>query len=130
MSSSAHADDPVITGRKASTGWPAFADHDTSTSACLRREHDPAVTLEQNLLEILDRRRLAEVIALHLVAAFCDQQLELLRSLDALGHHGDVERQRQVDDRLDDRHRLAALGDVVDERSVDLDLVERKAAQI
>ena len=69
-------------------------------------------------------------VALHLGAAGAAHQLELLLGLDPLGRGLDAEACPEIGDRPDD-HRAAAVAlDVLDERAVDLDLVERERAQI
>src|SRR5690349_10274349 len=83
---------------------------------------------ERNDLSIWPRP--AEQIALPLMAAFGAKAAEFGLGLDALGGDGDAEALAEADDRTDYRLRLAVCGDVADERLVDLDLVEWKAAQV
>ena len=65
-------------------------------------QFDPAVPLVQDFGKAFDRRGLAEVVALHVAAAFRDQAPELILGFDAFGDDVDIESARQVDDRLDD----------------------------
>ena len=74
--------------------------------------------------------RRAEQKTLHLVAAFGAQPVELVHGLHAFGRRGDVEAAAEAGDRAHDRHAVGALRQILDERAVDLDLVERKAAEI
>ena len=53
-------------------------------------------------MQRLDRQRLAEQKALHLVAVLVAQQAHLRRALHALGGHRDAQRLAERDDRLDD----------------------------
>src|SRR5450756_2082882 len=72
----------------------------------------------------------AEQEALHLVAAFGAQPVELVHGLDAFRRRGDVEAAAQPRDRPHDRDAIRTLRQILDERAVDLDLVERKASEI
>src|SRR4051812_37725034 len=77
-----------------------------------------------------DRRRLAQQIALHRVAAFLRQEGELFRGLDALGDDRHFQAMAEVDDGTDNRRRLRVLAEIDDEGAVDLDLVKRERLQI
>src|SRR6478752_3759237 len=77
-----------------------------------------------------DRRRLAEQIALHPIAAFMRQETELLRGFDALGDDRHFEAMAEVDDGADDCRRLRIFAEIDDEVAVNLDLVERERLQI
>jgi len=72
----------------------------------------------------------AQQIALHLGAAGAAHQLELVLGLDPFGGRLDAEAGAQAGYRLDDRDVLAAVAGAGDERAVDLDPVEREAAQV
>src|SRR5882757_10701936 len=72
----------------------------------------------------------AEQKALALVAAFGAQAAQFGFGLDALGGDGDAEPDAEADDRTHDRLRVGVRTEVAHERLVDLDLVERKTAQI
>ena len=74
--------------------------------------------------------RLAEQEALSLMAALRAQAAQLGFGLDAFGGDRDAEAHAEADDRAHDRLRIAIGAEVAHERLVDLDLVERKAAQI
>src|SRR3546814_934197 len=67
---------------------------------------------------------------LDLVAATGEQILFLLLGLDAFGNDADIKAARHRDDRIDDRGVGGIVGDVANERAVDLDLVDRKAGQV
>src|SRR3546814_12541203 len=58
------------------------------------------------------------------------QILFLLLGLDAFGNDADIKAARHRDDRIDDRGVGGIVGDVANERAVDLDLVDRKAGQV
>jgi hypothetical protein len=79
---------------------------------------------------IPNRRRPAEQISLQ-VRAILQRKMDCLRiGLHPLGGDGHSERLAKPDDRTDDRHRTLVVWQVLDEAAVDLDLVEREAAQI
>ena len=77
-----------------------------------------------------DRRRLADEIALHHVAALVGEEAELFLGFDALGDDRHVEAVAEADHRADDRRRLRVAAEIHDEGAVDLDLVERERLQI
>src|SRR3990167_463471 len=72
----------------------------------------------------------AEEIALHLGAAFRPHDPQLLLGLDALGRRRDAEPRGEVDDRADELEVVGAGVEIAQERGVDLDLVERAAAEV
>src|SRR5262245_31384325 len=85
----------------------------------------------QEVLDDLSRRLgLAEEVALHFGAADILQRLHLLLSLDAFRGRHHVEALCEPRNRVHDRKRLGRARDILNERAIDLDLVERKAAQI
>src|ERR1700688_4992313 len=91
---------------------------------------DARPQLAQHGWDFLDRLRPAEQIALHLDAAFGAQNLELLLGLDALGRGGNAQTRAEPRHGADDGDAIVFLAELADERAVDLDLVEREAAQI
>src|SRR3546814_10709391 len=66
------------------------------------------------------RPRPGEQIALQYVCAHHGQRLGLKRIVHSFGHHRKAQPMGKRDDRVADRRRLAAMGDVGDERAVDL----------
>src|SRR4051794_35483166 len=74
--------------------------------------------------------RLAEVVALRAVAAEVDQPLSLVLGLHALSAHHLVERMCHVDGGGDDGVVGSTATESLDEHAVDLQLVEREAAQV
>ena len=84
----------------------------------------------QKAREVGQWQRLADPVALHLVAAELAQQGQLLGGLDAFGHHFQVEVVRQVDHRA---HQLAVLGTILhaaDEALVDLQQGDGQAVEV
>src|SRR3984893_3543914 len=94
------------------------------------RGADARTQLAQHGGDFLERLRPAEQIAPHLDAAFGAQDLELLLGLDALGRGDPPETRAEPRHRADDRDAIVFLAELADEGAVDLDLVEREAAQI
>src|SRR5579862_230284 len=80
--------------------------------------------------EAADRGRSAQQIALDLVAAFFLEEAQLLVGLDAFGDHRQAEALAEAEHGAHDRGRLLVRMDLLDERAVDLDPVERKGAQV
>jgi hypothetical protein len=66
-------------------------------------------------------------ISLTFVAAFGLEAVKIIFSLTPLGGHDDTEARSAADDRARDRLRVDVGTEIVDERAVDLDLVEAKA---
>src|SRR6185503_20616875 len=97
---------------------------------CVRSSRGARVERAQELRDLADRPRLAEQIALRLVAAFDAQHVELLLGLDALGHGDHAYVGAELRHRADDGEAVFLLAELHDEGAVDLDLVEREAAQI
>jgi hypothetical protein len=64
------------------------------------------------------------------LAAELRQPRGLFACFDSLGHGVELEGAAQLDDGMHERGLTRALRDVLDERSVDLDRVEREAAQV
>src|SRR6478672_3721096 len=86
--------------------------------------------LRQHVLYLGYRTRRAEQIPLRLRAALPAQEVELRVGLDAFGSGDDAEALAEAGHRADDRHRLVARCKFAHERTVDLDIVEGKTAQI
>src|SRR3954451_8905923 len=91
---------------------------------------ETAAMQREQLQHLVGRLCGAEQIALHLRAPERAQQALLLLGLDAFGGGGHAARGRQIDDGLHDAGGAVGAGDVADEATVDLDLVEREAVQI
>src|SRR5262249_7282476 len=87
-------------------------------------------TLGDELAHVAGVARRAEQIALHLRAPFRPHVVELRRRLDTLRGGDDAETAPETCHRLDDGGAVCLLRQVANERTVDLDLVEREAAQI
>jgi len=84
----------------------------------------------EQALEFVGGQRHREPVTLPVGAAQFEQQRALLLGLDALGGGFDAEARAERRDRLDDHGRVAVTVDVLDEGTVDLDLVERERAQV
>ena len=98
---------------------------------CSTRRLFATAALGQELpRDLLERLRRAQQVALDLGAAERAHVGELLLGLDALDGGDHVEAVREAGDALDDRERALLVRDVLHERAVDLDLVEREAAQV
>src|SRR4051812_10059063 len=80
--------------------------------------------------ELACRPRRAEEAALDFRAALCAQALELLNVLDAFRRRRHPEAQAEARDSPHDRDAVLAALELLHERAVDLDLVEREAAQV
>src|SRR5688500_2045258 len=74
--------------------------------------------------------RVADQVALDQVAAAGLEELALVLGLYALGDHADLQRVRERDDGRDDCALVAVVRQLGDEAAVDLDLVDREAAQV
>src|ERR1700704_4301324 len=77
-----------------------------------------------------DGGRASEQIALHLVTLFVLQELQFGVSLDAFRQHRQTKSASETEHGTDDGRGLIVGVDRLDERAVDLDLVERKRAQV
>src|ERR1700739_939142 len=88
--------------------WPSGSRRRLATDPGSRRQHHAAVAFLKDLLETLDRSRLAEIVALHIGATFGNQMVELIGGLHAFGDDLDLERPRQIDDRTHDSDRVPA----------------------
>lgn len=88
-----------------------------------RRPDDPS-------LDFMRRNGLAEQMPLHLLASRALDLRQLLLAFDALGGRHHAKTRRQVGDGPDDRLTVFPADDLLHEAPVDLDLVEREAAQI
>ena len=75
---------------------------------------------------------LAEIEALHLFASCEGNGVQLIKRLDAFGDRAHLHLLRKSRNRMDDGDAVLALRvvEVGNERAVDLDLIEREAAQI
>ena len=71
-----------------------------------------------------------EQVALHFSAAGRLQRLQLFEGFDAFRRRRHVACRRDIDDRINDRPGVAGFCDVLDEATVDLDLVEGKSLQV
>src|SRR5579885_104059 len=89
-----------------------------------------ALALHEQLFHLGGGARLAEQVALRLRAALAAQEFKLGRRLDALGRGGDAEAAAEAGHGAHDGERIVARGDILDERAVDLDLVEWEASEI
>src|SRR3984957_6664256 len=107
-----------------------FATSHPAESKYLRRLRSASAEFEQQLLDLGGRLGRAEQKTLHLVAAFGAQPVELADGFDAFGRGGDVEAAAETGNRPHDRQAIGTVGDILHERAVDLDLVERKTAEI
>ena len=82
------------------------------------------------LAKAFDSGRASEQIALHLVAKFVLQELQFGVGLDAFRQHRQAQSTSEAEHGADDGRGLIVAMDRLDERAVDLDLVERKRAQV
>ena len=80
--------------------------------------------------EVGQQRRAAIAITLHVAAADRAQENLLLLGLDPFGYDSQTKAVAHLHDRLNDQPRLMILADRGDEIAVDLDLVDRKGAQV
>lgn len=109
--------------------WRALAiaaKHSGSASAVSRRGFPVSV----KRLELFKRQRLADQIALDLIAMVFAQERQLLWGFHALGDHQQVEAVSQLDDGSGDGRVLWVAGHFADECDVDFKLVDREAAQV
>lgn len=90
----------------------------------------PLDAARQRRGRIAARHRPGEMKALDRGAADLRQDIGLRLGLDALGDDLEVERHAELDDQLDDRAGPGVAADIVDERLVDLDRVDRIAVDI
>src|SRR6185437_8787040 len=86
--------------------------------------------LFQQLLELRGEEGGTEIKPLVLIATELGQQLQLLGRLHALRNHLQGQTMRERDDRAHDRGVLPERSHLLDEAAIDLELVDRKAAQI
>src|SRR5580704_3025399 len=84
----------------------------------------------KNFRQLAQRQRTAIVEALYVRAAEPANKLELLLRFHAFGGGRHVQAFGETGDRLHDRIGVGTLAQPLDEAAVDLDLVERKAAQV
>src|ERR1700754_4976424 len=80
--------------------------------------------------KIADRGRPSEQISLRLVAKFVAQEMQLRVGLDAFRQHRQTEPAYKTKHRPYNGRGLIVGIDRLNERTVDLDLVERKCAQV
>ena len=85
---------------------------------------------KKNFRNILGTQCLTEQVALHASASLSREILQLLRILNTLCDHGEIKTLRQPDDGRDNRGAVRALMHIKHETPVDLQAVEREAAQI
>src|ERR1700737_574243 len=85
---------------------------------------------EQQLFDLGRGSCRAEQEALHLVATFGAQPVELVHGFDAFRRGRDVEAAAKAGDRPHDRNAIGTIRQILHERAIDLDLVERKAPEI
>jgi hypothetical protein len=108
--------------------------HDDSA----RRRHDilrpsgacPPAMAQQEILDLFRQQRFAQQEPLNFPAPQLPQFRELVFGFHALGHHVEAEIGTHTDHRLQDHPRAAIGALALDERLVDLDLVERKSAKV
>ena len=81
-------------------------------------------------LELGGQQRLAEVVALNLVALALLQPAELVGIFHTLADHIQLQIVRQADNCLDNLGIVIADDDIIDKGFVDLQLVDRKALEI
>ena len=86
--------------------------------------------LPQQGLGVAHGKPAAEIIALRLIATAGDQKSQLLRRLDAFGHHVAIHCMPQADDGIHDRGIVIGDRQVMDETSIDLERANGKALQI
>src|SRR5262249_49883951 len=84
--------------------------------------------LEQ-LARFVDGQRLAVVEALRFLATVGAQHAQLLLGFDAFRAGDDAEAVAEAEHRANDGGRVVIVFEIADERPIDLDLVEREAAQ-
>src|SRR6188508_3884967 len=85
---------------------------------------------EDLVQQVGKRRGRTEQVALRLVTLFRDQELCLCFGLDTLGNDAQAERMTECDGRAAHRARLVIVADFLDERTIDEDSVERRAAHL
>src|SRR6266481_7845357 len=90
----------------------------------------PIETADQHRENFSRRKRLADEIPLNLCAPFSAQQLELLFGLDSFRCDGRIESFAHSDDSPNDRRAIRLFAEFADEALIDLNLVEREAAQV
>ena len=86
--------------------------------------------LRKRCREFAVRNSAAEVIALHLVATCICHAIKLGQRFHTLGHRANSQRPRKSRHGIHDCYTIFAVEQVSDVRSVNLDLVEGKVAQI
>src|SRR5690349_23778887 len=96
----------------------------------LCRSRAPASTCQKQPFDVLRRHCGAEPEALYLLASFGSHPLELLFRLHAFSSGRDAKALSKCCDRANDVLRSCTLDNVLHERPIDLDLVEREALQI
>src|SRR5580704_17852378 len=84
----------------------------------------------QKRRDFRQRLRLAEQEALRLHASLRAQNFKLLLGLDTFRRRDHAKARAEPGDGADDRDAIVFLAEFVDERAIDLDLVERETAQI
>ncbi|MNF60640.1 hypothetical protein D3C84_422620 [compost metagenome] len=88
------------------------------------------VDFTQHRTQFRQRHRAAEQVALDEITAVALEKLVLLKGFDAFGDHLQMQGVSHDDNRLNDFHVLSRLGNVLDERAIDLQRVERQALEV
>src|SRR5690349_6636263 len=76
------------------------------------------------------RHGLAEVVALDLVATMEPQQVYLGAGLNPFGDHGEVQALPHVNDSGSNCRVIRVVGEIADERAIDLQLADRELTQV
>lgn len=90
----------------------------------------PTEIADQHRDDLSRRKRFADEIPLNLCAPFSAQQIELLFGLHSFRCDGRIEGCAHSDDSPNDRRAIRLIAELADEALIDLDLVEREAAQV
>src|SRR3954468_2170404 len=102
--------------------WPVMAPEHTDWASF-------SVT-SQHVYELRAGYRLAEQVALHLVAAQQAQDLGLIFRFDALGNDRETHRMGQRNHRRNQRRGVGAVVDRGDESAIDLERMHRQLGQV
>ena len=81
------------------------------------------IDIRQYWTQLGQRHRAAEQVALNEIAAMAFEKIVLLEGFDAFGDDLQMQGMSHDDNGLDDFHVLGGLGDVLNERAVDLQRV-------
>src|SRR5882762_10791752 len=96
----------------------------------LSRVRDLRFLPAEQLRDLVASHRLADEVALHLVAARDPQGVRLVFRIDALGHDRQTQRARERDDGRDERHRAGLLQHGDDEGAVYLERLHRELGEV